>query len=246
MAKRAAVLILLGTSGVWSAPIAALSADEARFQIEHGWAIQSSAKVHESGAVISTVRFEPKGWYPARVPTTVLAALVAEHVYPDPYHGTNLLSIPGAAPAGENFANRPMPADSPFRVSWWYRTEFHLPSGDSGKNLWLRFNGINYRANVWLNGVQIAQADTMAGMWRNFEFNVTQQARPGGENALAVEVFPPTPDSLSITWVDWNPMPPDKDMGIWREVFIETTGPVALRDPQVVTSLICPRLIRLI
>ena len=211
--------------------------------LRQGWQLQSSAKVPEPGAVISTTQFKPQGWYPASVPNTVLAALVADHVYPDPYYGMNLRSVPGADyPMGANFANLQMPADSPFRVPWWYRTGFTLPSSYQGKNLWLHFDGINYRANVWLNGVQVASSDKMAGMWRLFEFNVTQAARAGEANTLAVEVFPPTPDSLSITWVDWNPMPPDKDMGIWRDVYVSATGPIALRDPQVATRLDLPSL----
>jgi exo-1,4-beta-D-glucosaminidase len=211
--------------------------------LKQDWQIQSSAKVAETGTVISTTQFVPQGWYPASVPATVLAALVADHVYPDPYFGTNLRSIPGADyPMGANFANLQMPADSPFRVPWWYRTEFTLPASYQGKSLWLHFDGVNYRANVWLNGVQVASSDKMAGMWRLFEYNVTQAARAGETNTLAVEIFPPTPDSLSITWVDWNPMPPDKDMGIWRDVYISATGPIALRDPQVVTKLDMPAL----
>jgi exo-1,4-beta-D-glucosaminidase len=211
--------------------------------LQQGWAIQSSSKVPASGEAISTPQFKPEGWYPATVPSTVLAALVADHVYPDPYYGTNLRSIPGADyPAGENFANVEMPADSPFKVPWWYRTEFRLPESYGGKNLWLHFNGVNYRASVWLNGVQIADEGKMAGMWRLFEFNVTAAARPGDTNALAVEIFPPKPDSLAITWVDWNPLPPDKDMGVWREVYISASGPIALRDPQVVTRLDLPSL----
>lgn len=211
--------------------------------LEQGWAIQSSAKVTESGGVISTAEFKPRGWYPAAVPTTVLAALVADRVYPDPYFGMNLRSIPGTSyKVGANFSNIPMSSNSPFAVPWWYRTEFKLPASYKDKNLWLHFNGINYRASVWLNGVQVASSDKMAGMWRLFEFNVTQAARPGETNALAVEVSAPTPDSLSITWVDWNPLPADKDMGIWREVYISATGPVVLGDPQVVTKLEQPSL----
>jgi exo-1,4-beta-D-glucosaminidase len=211
--------------------------------LRQGWEIQSSAKINKPGGVISTAGFAPKDWYPAAAPTTVLAALVADHAYPDPYFGTNLRSIPGTNyPIGANFSNIAMPADSPFRAPWWYRTEFRLPGSYQGKNLWLHFDGINYRADVWLNGVQVASSDKMAGMWRLFEFNVTKAARPGHTNTLAVEVLPPTPDSLSITWVDWNPMPPDKEMGIWRDVYISATGPVVLRYPQVLTQLDLPSL----
>ena len=60
---------------------------------------------------------------------------------------------------------------------------------------------------------------------------------PGAVNALAVEVDAPLPDDLSITFVDWNPQPPDKSMGLWRDVHLDATGPVAIRFPQVITHL---------
>ena len=88
------------------------------------------------------------------------------------------------------------------------------------KNDWLHFNGINYRANIWLNGQKIADAKDVAGTYRTFEFNVIKFLKHGGPNALAVEIFAPGKDDLGITWVDWNPTPPDKDMGIWKEVFL--------------------------
>ena len=232
--------VILTVSSLW--PIAAVGIPaEERIALEQGWTIQSSAKVAEAGAAISSAGFKPVAWFPARVPSTILADLVADHVYSDPYFGTNLLSIPGAAKPGENFANVAMPADSPSAFPGGTERSFRFPQASCGKNLWRHFNGINYRANVWLNGTQVATADKMAGMWRLFKFNVTRAARPGHTNALAVEVFPPTPDSLSITWFDWSPLPPDKNMGIWREVYLDATGPVAVRNPQVVTKLDLPR-----
>ena len=82
-----------------------------------------------------------------------------------------------------------------------------------------------------------AGMNEIAGTFRTFSLDVTGIAKPGAENALAVEVFPPTPDSLALTWVDWNPGPPDKDMGIWRSVYVTTTGPVVVRYPHVTTQL---------
>jgi len=104
----------------------------------------------------------------------------------------------------------------------------------------LHFDGINFRANVWLNGKQIATSDKMAGSWRVFEFDVTDVLVAGKPNALAVEVFPPTPYDLAITFVDWNPAPPDKGMGIWRDVYLTASGPVTIRFPQVITKLNLP------
>ena len=185
--------------------------------------------------------YRPSGWHRAELPSTVLNALVHDGTYPDPYFGMNLRSIPGATyPIGMNFSNSVMPADSPFSKSWWYRTEFKLPADYQGRTVWLRFDGINFRANVWLNGKQIATADKMAGAWRLFEFDVTGTAKVPAVNALAVEVFAPSPHDLAITFVDWNPQPPDKNMGLWREASLRATGPVAIRFPSVTTHLNSP------
>jgi exo-1,4-beta-D-glucosaminidase len=206
--------------------------------LRQGWAIQSSADVHESGGVLSSTSFQPAGWHRTTLPSTVFHALVEDHVYPDPYFGMNLRSTPGMSyPIGVNFSNSPMPEDSPFHRSWWYRTEFQIPADYRGKTVWLAFDGLNFRANVWLNGRQIASADKTAGTWRLFEFDVTAAARAGAANALAVEIFPPVPHDLAITFVDWNPQPPDKNMGLWRDVSLRATGPVAIRFPSVATHL---------
>src|SRR5271157_6548863 len=94
-------------------------------KLTQGWAIQSSADVREDGAAISAVGYDVRQWYPATVPSTVLSALVEQNVYPDPYTGMNLRSIPGTSyPIFANFAELRMPPESPFRHSWWYRAEF--------------------------------------------------------------------------------------------------------------------------
>src|SRR5205085_3594752 len=117
------------------------------------WFIQSSTNLQAEGAAISTVGFPSKNWYPATVPTTVLSALTEDKVYADPYTGMNLRSIPGTTyPIFEDFSNIMMPPASPFRSSWWYRANFKVPSEYKGKTIWLAFDGINYKANVWMNG----------------------------------------------------------------------------------------------
>ena len=73
-------------------------------------------------------------------------------------------------------------------------------------------------------------------MYRSFEFDITGAAVPG-VNTLAVEVFAPTDHDLSISFVDWNPLPADKDMGLVRDVYILTSGPVDMRNVQVVSQL---------
>jgi exo-1,4-beta-D-glucosaminidase len=202
------------------------------------WRLQSSAKVTATGAQISTTAFQPTDWYPTSVPATVLAALVANKAYDDPFFGMNLRSIPGTSyPIGRNFSALPMPEDSPFRVSWWYRTEFRLPAARPGDHTALHLDGLNYRANVWLNGRQIGRAEDLAGMYRLFELDVTAVVRRGAANVLAIEIFPPTPADLAWTWVDWNPSPPDKNMGLWRPVSVTTSGDVIVRHPHVVSKV---------
>lgn len=239
------VISFLGILQFCTSIASAASSSSAKFLIDNGWKIQPSTEVHGTGEVLSTVGFEPKHWYRSQMPSTVLAALVADHVYGDPYFGMNLRSIPGTSyPIGSNFSNIPMPPGSPFGSAWWYRTKFTIPAEYQSKRVQLHFDGINFRANVWLNGKQIADAEHMAGAWRLFQFDVTGIARPGEPNALAVEVFPPTPEDLAITFVDWNPSPPDKDMGIWRDVYLTASGPVTIAFPQVVTKLDLPALDR--
>src|SRR5579859_1417435 len=234
------VLFLLGALAfAEDAPVPAASLrGSSRLALAEGWMLQTSSKVEQRGEFISTPRFQPKGWYEVTVPTTVVAALVKHKVLPDPYFGMNLRQFPGMSyPIGENFSNLSMAHDSPYAVSWWYRKTFSLSASDHGKIIWLNFRGINYRANVWLNGKQIAKSDNVAGAWRTYEFNVTDVAKPGAENVLAVEVSPPTENDLAITFVDWNPAPPDKNMGLWREVYISTSGPVAVRHPAVISHV---------
>jgi exo-1,4-beta-D-glucosaminidase len=207
---------------------------------EH-WRLQSSAKVEGKGQIVSTATFVPHGWHDVTVPTTVVAALVKDKTLPDPFFAMNLREFAGVTyPIGGNFSNIAMEPESPYAVSWWYRKQFAAPASYSGKTVWLNFKGINYRANVWLNGKQIANSDDVAGAWRTYEFNVTNVVKPGGGNVLAVQVFAPTENDLAITFVDWNPAPPDKNMGLWSEVYLASSGPVALRYPTVVSKLNLP------
>lgn len=210
-------------------------------RLDRGWQIQSTAKVSADGPTISKAGFDTRTWYAATVPTTVVGALVADGEFKNPYTGMNLRSIPGTSyPIGSVFAREPMPYGSPYRVAWWYRTEFASPSSAGDTHEWLHFDGINYRANIWLNGTQIASTRDIAGAYRRYAFDVSARLRHDGANALAVEVFAPEENDLGINWVDWNPTPPDKDMGLWRPVYLTTSGPVALRHPYVLAKLNAP------
>ena len=209
---------------------------ETRIPLRGGWRLQSACMLQANGNVIAMPGFPVANWIETSVPSTVLAAQVAGGVLPDPYYGDNLRKLPGASYAiGSFFAKQPMLPDSPYRCGWWYRTEFTAPEFIKPEHFWLHFGGINYRADLWLNGRKIADAADVAGAYRTYDFDVTSAIEPGKRNVLAVETFPPTEMDLGINWVDWNPAPPDKDMGLWGGVDLIATGAVALRAPMVVT-----------
>jgi len=232
------VLALSTVLGRGSSAADTPSALPVRVYLHKNWQIQSSCEVKASGEQISLAGFDAKGWHTAGVPATVVGALVADKTYPDVNYATNLKSLPGMNYSDKQlFANQEMPEGSPFRCSWWYRTEFTLPAGEAKKTEWLNFLGINYRANIWINGHKVEDASDIAGTYRTYEFNVSKFLKPGKANALAVEVFAPGKADLGITWVDWNPTPPDKDMGIWKEVFLTSSGDVTVRNPFVASQL---------
>jgi exo-1,4-beta-D-glucosaminidase len=216
-------------------PVAVLAGTST--ELHEDWRLESACTLQATGDAIAQTGFHTEGWLKVSVPSTVVAAQAAAGAIPDPYFGSNLRQLPGEEyPIGHNFANLPMPKDSPYRCGWWYRTEFQAPavSTKNGRS-WLHFAGINYRADIWLNGKKIADTNAVAGAYRSYDFDVTEYLKPGKGNALAVETFAPTEKDLGINWVDWNPCPPDKDMGLWGAVDLVTTGEVTLRSPLAVT-----------
>lgn len=224
------LLALLPLTGLAQNPVVE------KLLLRDNWSIQSSKELKSGGKAISTRGFKTDGWYPTSVPTTVLAALVANKVYPDPYFGTNIKDLPGTI----QDRKWEMPDDSPFKVAWWYRTEFKLPSDYKKLHTWLQLHSINYRANVWLNGQLIADTTAIEGAYRLFKLDITKAALPGENNCLAIEIFPPKGMDLTITWVDWNPTTPDRGMGIWYDVTVNATGDVAIENPNVITKLNLP------
>lgn len=210
------------------APLAARAEFPSKIFLTNGWALQSAEEVFETGAALSTKTISSHLAYPATVPSTVVGTLVDDKVYPDPFFGMNL---------------KDLSTNNAFKGPWWYQKEFTVASKRDGQ-VWLNFDGINYRANIWLNGKQIADTNQIVGAYRTYQFNITDNVMPGKANMLAVETFPADKTSLGINWVDWNPTPPDKNMGLWRDVYVTTTGPVALHYPHVVTKVDMPSLNR--
>ena len=203
--------------------------------LREGWRLESSAKVPAGGAAVSTPGYPSGDWHSISVPASVLAGLVQSGVYTEQwlFMGDDLRKVP----AGD------------FAVPWWYRTEFDLPAGENGRHVWLSLEGINYRADVWLNGVRIATGKTVVGPFRRFDLDVTAQIHFKGPNALAIEVTRPVVVSdamqnphfgrgdLTISYTDWNPEPPDNNMGILNDVVVSTSGPVVVRHPLVISKV---------
>jgi exo-1,4-beta-D-glucosaminidase len=221
---HAAILLALASSLVTSH-----AHESARLDLREHWALRSSAEVAIAPEVLSTTAFTAEHWRQIRVPATVLAAQVAAGEFKDIFHADNLRRLPGMTVGAAGTKT------SPYATSWWYRTEFRLPPEFAGRNVWLHFNGINTKANVWLNGRRLADSLQVAGAFRLFELNATGLVARDGVNVLAVEVFPPTNDDFGINLVDWVPTPPDQNMGLWREVYLTASGPVRLRHPAVFT-----------
>jgi exo-1,4-beta-D-glucosaminidase len=195
-------------------------ADRYEIILDKEWHIGSSMEIQQSGESVSTLDLDLSGWYPATVPCTVFAALQENGQFQDPFFGKKLESIPS-----ENFKH-----------SWWYRKEFELEMHESSPYISLNFDGINYSANLWLNGRQIASVDEMRGAFRTHKIDITDFVNKG-KNVLAAEIFPPQPGDFTIGFVDWNPKPPDKNMGIWRPVRLQLSGPVSIGNPFVTSDV---------
>ncbi|MDP2877250.1 MAG: hypothetical protein Q8O00_13770, partial [Holophaga sp.] len=193
-------------------------------ELFRGWAIQAADKSGANGAEISSPGFSATNWLPTTVPSTVMAALVQNGIHKAPLFGKNLDAI----------------SPEPFKQGWWYRTEFTADNLDpdlgDGTHTRLRFDGLNYRADIWLNGKKIANRETIVGAFRTFDLEISTGLRKG-VNALAVEVFPPQPGDFTMGFVDWNPLPPDRNMGIFREVKLNRTAGVAIEDLCVRTQV---------
>lgn len=181
-------------------------------QLRKSWKIQQTSKVQADGAQISTSKFDVSSWIDAYVPSTVMGILSVQPEYADLFVGDNYYK-----------------ADkSKFDESWWYRTEFTLGNLTNNKHVTLNFDGISYRANIWLNGQQIAAQDQVVGSFRRFEFDVTNWAQ-AGKNVLAVEIFRQREGDFGLGFVDWNPRPLDENLGIWRDVTVSVLQTVQLK-----------------
>lgn len=231
----AALAALAGTSLAYAAGTFAptrVAGDAGSTTAIGHWQIQSSAKAQQGGAEISSAGHSTRGWYPVSGRATAMAGLLENDRYKNVFYSDNLRAV-----------EEPDSSGNVFLIPWWYRTEFTLAKGALQARTLLRINGIIASADVWLNGNLVADHAAVAGAYPVHEFDVTRWVHAGG-NTLALRVYPEDPrKSLSIGWNDWNPTPPDNNMGPWRGVDIVRTGPVEIRFPRVTSTLSLPDLL---
>lgn len=193
---------------------------DADILLSEGWYIQSSAKTALDGVQLSTEGTDfGTDWYQTSVPATVMGALTANGLYQDIFTGRNYAEIDREQ----------------FDTTWWYRTSFEVPALKDGQRAELAFDGLSYRADVWLNGKQIASKEEFFGPYRQFAFDVTDILKE--KNSLAVRVYRWQKGEFNIGFVDWNPRPADESMGIFRPVWLRYSDAVFLKDPAVRTKV---------
>jgi len=234
------MLLLFGTS-----PLLAAAENPARIELAENWKLASATEAQSEGDAVSVAGYKDAGWHPIhRMPATVLEILQEDGVYPDLYVGKNLLER--------------VPQDL-YKQDWWYRSTFKAPAGESYT---LEFPGINYRAEIWLNGRKIADSKQIAGMYAAHDLNVTPWTKPGSRNVLAVKVTPERliedVDGVELAdswfdWINWKYLGykgrkrvntgagvsfvPDRNAGVWKPVYLRVTGAVSVNHALVNSEL---------
>ncbi|MGW2295830.1 discoidin domain-containing protein [Streptomyces violaceorubidus] len=223
-------------------------ADDGTVPLESGWTLTLDDWAGGEGPTLSKSGVDTSRWLPATVPGTVLASLVEQGKLPDPVAGLNNLRVPEALS----------------RHSWWYRRAFALPKGlrtGAGRHVWLEFDGVNHKAEIWLNGHTVGE---VVSPFARSAHDVSDFLAAEGDNALAVRIAPqPVPGSpgdkgpAGEAWVDagantmnrnsptylassgwdWMPAVRDRAAGIWNHVRLRSTGHLVIGDPRVDTVL---------
>jgi hypothetical protein len=240
-------LEVYGRGGAVARPHAALPAEaDGRLVLSGGaWRVQRDSLVGADGPALSKPGFADADWLVATVPATVLSSFWNAGALPDPNYGDNLHAI----------------SDSFFYADFWYRDEFVAPPLPAGRHAWLNFRGIDWKADVFLNGEPVG---AISGGFIRGRFDVTKMLKPGARNAIAVRIRKnATPGSVKEkTWQnpdpnggaigaddptfhatagwDWIPSVRGRDIGIWSDVYLDTSGPVTIENPFVSTALPLP------
>lgn len=209
------------------------------------WTLERAPSVSATGESISTASFDDAEWIEATVPGTALTSYLNNDLIPDPNYADNQLKID----------------DDYYTVGYWYRNTFEVPESYADKKVWLNFDGINWRAEVFVNGQKVGNID---GAFTRGKFDITDIADIGGTNHMAIflrkhehtkeatvqtlgdsgknggPMGKDTPTFAASEGWDWMPTIRGRNIGIWNDVYLSTTGVVTLADPFVVSDLPLP------
>lgn len=226
-----------GTGGYKAVPVPLPApGPDGTLRLSGGWRLVNQAVLRDKAESISTCGYNDSKWLIATVPGTVLTSYLNLGAIPDPFYGDHSLQV------SDFFAH----------TNWWYRNELELPSSFAGKRVWLNFDGINYRAYIFVNG---RPAGSIDGAFIRGRFDVSELLVEGKRNCIAVLIMPvPKPDKVSTktqlsgyvwpeeypkneptilaaaSW-DWLPTIADRDTGIWNHVTLTATGDVTIENP---------------
>ncbi len=191
-------------------------------KLAHWWLLPADEVSHAEA--IMNADYDVTGWVKAIVPGTSFNSYVAAGHEKDPNFGDNIHQI----------------ARDKYDRSFWYRCEFDIPADFTQECVWLHFNGINRKGEIYLNGEFLG---TLDGFMERGRYLINQSMTREGKNVLAVLVHMPqtplancgSPTYLSSGGWDWMPYVPGLNSGITDKVYLSNTGSVILQDPWVRT-----------
>lgn len=236
---------IMGRGGLVPQPKTQPAAEGNRYALEGGnWTLQRASEVSATGEAISKPEYDANGWIVATVPGTVLTSYKNIGAVPNPNYADNIFQI----------------SESFFNSNFWYRNEFELPADFKQERLFLNFDGLNWKANIYLNGNKIGRIE---GAFMRGMYDITDIAVEG-KNVLAVELeknahigaikekYEVNTDfnggilgadnptfHASIGW-DWISTIRGRNIGIYNDVYLTTAGKVTIQDPFVQTNLALP------
>lgn len=198
--------------------------------LTNGWKLARVPDVKAGGKQISLPGFDvdPRAWLPAVVPGTVLTSYEAAGRITNPYYSTNLETLERSGL---------------YNTNYWYRNAFYVPSSYSGKRIWLNFDALNWYSDVYVNGALVG---SLNGPFKRGKFDITSYVKPGATNCVAVLLYwcdaavKNSPAFIAAGGWDFMPPIPGRDVGLYQNVYLSTSGPVQIIDPFVKTTLPLP------
>ena len=215
------------------------------------WTIQRASLVKAGGRKLSKARYNDSKWLPATVPGTAFVSYLNAGAVPDPFYDDWQFQV----------------SDIFFTADFWYRNSFEIPTSQKEKKVYLNFDAVNWKADVWFNGHFLANnqpgySHSIEGAFIRAKFDITALANFGGQNYLAVlihrnrtpglvttqglaegplpnggELGQDNPAIHAAVGWDWLPTIRGRDIGIYNDVTLTYGGSVQLENPWMETDL---------